>query len=60
MQIKLTQDIISGDDTCLTGEVYEAVLILYRSTTVEFVANSGNKVRAFNYEYEQVTSESDN
>jgi hypothetical protein len=43
----------------LIGEEYEAVLILPRSTTVEFVADSGNKVRAFNYEYVKVTSETD-
>ena len=57
MRIKLTQDLVCAHDTCLTGEEYEAVLILPRSTTVEFVADSGNKIRAFNYEYVKVTSE---
>ncbi|PKI16245.1 hypothetical protein [Colwellia sp. 12G3] len=57
MQIKLTQDLVCGPDTCLIGEEYEAVLILPRSTTVEFVANSGRKIRAFSYEYVKVTSE---
>ncbi len=55
MRIKLTQNIVCGQDTFLTGEEYEAVLILPRSTTVEFETNSGSKVRAFNYEYEKVT-----
>ena len=59
MRIKLTQDIKCGNDNFLTGEEYEAVLILPRSTTVEFVANTGKKVRAFNYEYEEVTSATD-
>ena len=56
MQIKLTQDIVYGNDTFLTGEEYEAVLILPRSTTVEFVADSGKKIRVFNYEYIKVAS----
>ncbi len=56
MRIKLTKDVVCGDNTFLTGEEYEAVLILPRSTTVEFVANSGKKVRAFNYEYVEVDS----
>ena len=56
MQIKLTADIVCGDETCLTGEEYEAILILPRSTTVEFDSASGQKVRAFNYEYEQIES----
>ena len=59
MRIKLTQDLVCGNDTFLTGEEYEAVLILPRSTTVEFVADSGKKVRAFSYEYVQVTPASD-
>jgi hypothetical protein len=57
MRIKLTQDLVCGPDTFLIGEEYEAVLILPRSTTVEFVANSGRKIRAFSYEYVKVTSE---
>jgi hypothetical protein len=56
MRIKLTQDVVCSNDTCVTGEEYEAVLILPRSTTVEFVADSGRKVRAFNYEYVKVDS----
>jgi len=56
MRIKLTQDVVCGHDTCLTGEEYEAVLILPRSTTVEFVTDSGKKIRAFNYEYVKVAS----
>jgi hypothetical protein len=56
MRIKLTQDLVCRNDTCLTGEEYEAVLILPRSTTVEFVTDSGNKIRAFNYEYVKVAS----
>ena len=56
MRIKLTKDLTCGDDTFLTGEEYEAVLILPRSTTVEFVAASGKKVRAFSYEYVKVES----
>jgi hypothetical protein len=59
MRIKLTQDVVCGNDTCLTGEEYEAVLIIPRSTTVEFVSASGRKVRAFNYEYEKVAAEAD-
>lgn len=59
MRIKLTQDLICGQDTFLTGEEYEAVLILPRSTTVEFVADSGKKVRAFSYEYVEVAPASD-
>jgi len=34
-------------------------LILPRSTTVEFETDSGNKVRAFSYEYEKITSVTD-
>ena len=56
MRIKLTQDLAYENDTCLTGEEYEAVLILPRSTTVEFVTDSGKKIRAFNYEYVKVSS----
>jgi len=59
MRIKLTQDLVCGNDTCLTGEEYEAVLILPRSTTVEFVTDSGKKIRAFNYEYVKVASTTD-
>jgi len=59
MRIKLTQDLVCGNDTCLTGEEYEAVLILPRSTTVEFVTDSGKKIRAFNYEYVKVASATD-
>lgn len=59
MRIKLTQDLVYGDDTYLTGEEYEAVLILPRSTTVEFVADSGKKIRAFHYEYVKVSSITD-
>jgi len=59
MRIKLTQDLVCGQDTCLTGEEYEAVLILPRSTTVEFVTSSGKKARAFSYEYVEVTSVTD-
>jgi hypothetical protein len=59
MRIKLTQDVICGDETCLTGEEYEGVLIIPRSTTVEFVASSGKKVRAFSYEYVKVESLTD-
>ena len=57
MRIKLTKDLVCGNDTYLTNEEYEAVLILPRSTTVEFVTDSGKKVRAFNYEYVKVASE---
>jgi len=59
MRIKLTQDLKCGQDTFLTGEEHEAVLILPRSTTVEFVAESGKKVRAFSYEYVKVAAETD-
>ncbi|MEI6893274.1 MAG: hypothetical protein V5789_01295 [Colwellia sp.] len=59
MQIKLTKDIVCGPDTCFIGEEYEAILILPRSTTVEFVAESGRKIRAFNYEYENITPPTD-
>ena len=59
MLIKLTQDIKSGADTCLAGEEFEAILILPRSTTVEFDAPSGNKVRAFSYEYTKVDVEAE-
>jgi hypothetical protein len=59
MRIKLIQDVICGNETCSTGEEYEAVLILPRSTTVEFVASSGKKVRAFSYEYVKVESLTD-
>ncbi|WP_170252756.1 hypothetical protein [Colwellia echini] len=57
MLIKLTQDIKCGPETCSAGEEFEAVLILPRSTTVEFVTESGRKVRAFNYEYTKVEVE---
>jgi len=59
MRIKLTQDLVCGQDTCLTGEEYEAVLILPRSTTVEFETDSGSKIRAFSYEYVKVASVTD-
>jgi len=60
MRIKLTKDVNCGDETCLAGDEYEAVLIIPRSTTVEFVASSGKKVRAFSYEYVKVESLTDN
>lgn len=56
MRIKLTQDLVCGTDTFLTGEEFEAVLILPRSQTVEFIADSGKKIRVFNYEYMKVAS----
>jgi hypothetical protein len=56
MRIKLTQDLVCGNDTFLTGDEFEAVLILPRSKTVEFVLDSGKKVRVFHYEYEKVAS----
>jgi len=59
MLIKLTQEIKCGPDTCSIGEEFEAVLILPRSTTVEFVSASGRKVRAFSYEYEKIDVEAD-
>ena len=59
MQIKLTQDLVCGNDTFLTGDEFEAVLILPRSETVEFVLDSGKKVRVFNYEYVKVASTTD-
>ena len=59
MRIKLTQDLVHGHDTFLTGEEYEAVLILPRSTTVEFVSDSGKKIRAFSYEYVKVAATTD-
>jgi hypothetical protein len=59
MRIKLIKDLTCGQETCLTGEEFEAVLILPRSTTVEFVAESGKKIRAFNYEYVKVPSTTD-
>jgi hypothetical protein len=59
MRIKLTQDLISGHETFLTGDEFEAVLILPRSKTVEFVLDSGKKVRVFNYEYVKVASTTD-
>lgn len=60
MRIKLTQDLVCGNETCLTDEEYEGVLISPYSTTVEFVSNSGIKLRAFNYEYEKVDTETEN
>ena len=54
MLIKLTQEIKCGPETCSVGEEYEAVLILPRSTTVEFETATGRKVRAFHYEYEKI------
>jgi len=59
MRIKLTKDVVCGPDKCLIGEEYEAVLILPRSTTVEFVAESGRRIRAFSYEYVKVESLTD-
>lgn len=59
MRIKLTQDLVCGNDTFLAGEEFDAILILPRSTTVEFVANSGKKVRAFSYEYVKVAPATD-
>lgn len=54
MRIKLTQAIKCGSETYAVGEEFEAVLILPRSTTVEFTTESGRKVRAFSYEYEKL------
>lgn len=59
MQIKLTKEIVSGGETFSVGEEYEAVLILPRSTTVEFESASGKKVRAFTYEYEKIAASAD-
>lgn len=55
MRIKLTQDIVCGPESFSVGEEYDAVLILPRSTTVEFESDTGRKVRAFSYEYENIT-----
>ena len=58
MQIKLTADIeIKCEHGCSAGEEFEAVLIHPRSTTVEFITESGKALRAFNYEYEVIESE---
>jgi len=57
MQIKLTADIEKNfDHGCSAGEEFEAVLIHPRSTTVEFITDSGKALRAFSYEYEVIES----
>ncbi|NQY66039.1 MAG: hypothetical protein HRT38_20640 [Alteromonadaceae bacterium] len=55
MRIKLTTDIPQGtQDGCLTGKEFDAIFVAPRSTTVEFVCDSGRRFRAFHYEYELV------
>ena len=56
MQIKLTKNINIEQENLEIGSQYEAVLISPRSTTVEFVTESGNTVRLFHYEYETVNA----
>lgn len=51
MRIKLTKDIACSQETCSSGEEHYAVLLSPRSTTVEFILDSGKKMRAFSYEY---------
>jgi hypothetical protein len=51
MLIELTKDLTCNQETCLSGEKYDAVLLSPRSTTVEFILDSGKKMRAFSYEY---------
>ena len=51
MRIKLTKDLACNQETCLSGEEHDAVLLSPRSTTVEFTLDSGKKIRAFSYEY---------
>lgn len=57
MRIKLTKDLTCNQETCSSGEEHDAVLLSPRSTTVEFVLDSGKKMRAFSYEYETVDTE---
>lgn len=57
MRIKLTKDLTCGQNTCASGEEYDAVLLSPRSTTVEFSLDSGKKMRAFNYEYVKVDTD---
>lgn len=58
MRIKLTVDIDKNpENNCVIGNEYDAVLIHPRSTTVEFIADSGKPFRAFYYEYEVVPAE---
>ncbi|MEW6982807.1 hypothetical protein AAD001_09175 [Colwelliaceae bacterium 6471] len=58
MRIKLIVDIdTSPEHNCVAGKEFEAVLIHPRSTTVEFIADSGNPFRAFHYEYEVIPAE---
>tara|TARA_R110001583_G_scaffold187022_1_gene348052 strand:- start:4487 stop:4675 length:189 start_codon:yes stop_codon:yes gene_type:complete len=51
MRIKLTKDLACNQETCSSGEEHDAVLLSPRSTTVEFILDSGKKMRAFSYEY---------
>ncbi len=61
MRIKLTKDLTNGQETCSSGEEFDAILVSPRSTTVEFSLNCGKKMRAFSYEYETLdaTAETD-
>lgn len=55
MRIRLTTTIdTNSEHGCESGKEFEAVLIHPRSTTVEFVADSGKPFRAFHYEYEVI------
>ena len=57
MRIKLTADIEKNfEHGRSAGEEFEAVLIHPRSTTVEFITDSGKALRAFSYEYEVIES----
>jgi len=56
MRIKLTKDLTCSQITCSSGEEHDAVLLSPRSTTVEFILDSGKKMRAFNYEYVTVNT----
>lgn len=57
MRIKLTTDVEkTTEHACLAGTEFDAVLIHPRSTTVEFLSESGKALRAFSYEYEVVDS----
>ncbi len=57
MRIRLTATIDKNSEHgCESGKEFEGVLIHPRSTTVEFVSDSGKHFRAFHYEYEVIDS----
>lgn len=54
MQIKLIKELTINEECISAEQVFEALKIKPKSSTVEITTDQGNVVRVFHYEYEEV------